>query len=164
MNSKKVLVVRYFSFVAAFSIMLTIFIMSSQNAEESSTTSRGFIRMIAPYLKKNFYLLSEEKQAAFVSSLQYIVRKGAHFSIYTFLGAFISCGFLTYKWMKPLSKTGISFIICVLYSLSDEIHQHFVPGRSCELFDVFIDSSGAILGCLTVFLIYKFIKRKACRV
>ncbi len=163
MSNKKTLYVRYFSFVAAFSIMLIIFIMSSQTAAESSGTSRGFIRMIAPYLKRNFHLLSVEKQEAFVSSLQYIVRKGAHFSIYTLLGAFMSSGLLTYKKPSPLIKILVAFISCVLYSTSDEIHQHFVPGRSCEFFDVIIDSSGAILGCAIVFLIYKLIKRKACR-
>ena len=36
-----------------------------------------------------------------------------------------------------------ALIICLLYSISDEIHQIFIVGRSCELFDIFIDTIGS---------------------
>ena len=36
--------------------------------------------------------------------------------------------------------------ICVLYAISDEVHQLFVPGRSGQFKDVFLDSGGAIVG------------------
>ncbi len=39
-------------------------------------------------------------------------------------------------------------IFCVLYACSDELHQYFVPGRSCKFFDVCVDSSGAFFGAL----------------
>ncbi|MDD5979931.1 MAG: VanZ family protein, partial [bacterium] len=29
----------------------------------------------------------------------------------------------------------LSIIICLLYAISDEFHQSFVPGRSCQLYD-----------------------------
>ena len=40
-----------------------------------------------------------------------------------------------------------------LVSLSDEVHQIFVPGRACRIFDVFVDSCGASFGILIFLLI-----------
>ncbi len=163
MNSKKKYFTRYISFAAAFGIMLMIFLMSAQDATQSNSTSGGFIRMIAPFLKGNYQQLSSTEQEAFVASLQFIVRKGAHFSVYTLLGVLLSIGMFTYERIRSAFKVIISFLICALYSLSDEIHQSFVPGRSCEFRDMLIDCSGALLGCLSVLAIYYLIKRRACR-
>ena len=44
----------------------------------------------------------------------------------------------------------ISFIICFLYASSDEFHQLFVPGRSGQVTDIFIDLIGVVLGLLLV--------------
>jgi VanZ family protein len=35
-----------------------------------------------------------------------------------------------------------------LYGLSDEVHQFFVPGRSCSAADLLVDSMGSFLGSL----------------
>jgi len=40
----------------------------------------------------------------------------------------------------------ISIIICIIYATSDEIHQLFVPGRSCQLLDILIDTIGSVIG------------------
>jgi VanZ family protein len=39
----------------------------------------------------------------------------------------------------------LGVIIAVGYGISDEIHQYFVPGRHCSLYDVFSDTAGALL-------------------
>ena len=39
-----------------------------------------------------------------------------------------------------------AIILCILYAISDEIHQHFIPGRSGDLLDVGIDTMGSCLG------------------
>ena len=44
-------------------------------------------------------------------------------------------------------------LIGVLYAVSDEIHQCFVPGRSGELRDVLIDSAGVICGVVILRLL-----------
>jgi hypothetical protein len=42
------------------------------------------------------------------------------------------------------SPTGrAAFLIAALFGLSDEVHQFFVPGRLCSLFDAFLDAAGA---------------------
>lgn len=40
-----------------------------------------------------------------------------------------------------------------LYALTDELHQRFVPGRSGELRDVFIDTSGAFTGLVLLSIV-----------
>ena len=37
-------------------------------------------------------------------------------------------------------------LICVLYAISDEVHQLFVPDRGGEVKDIIIDSVGATVG------------------
>tara|TARA_Y100000310_G_scaffold330494_1_gene402246 strand:+ start:290 stop:685 length:396 start_codon:yes stop_codon:yes gene_type:complete len=41
-----------------------------------------------------------------------------------------------------------AFLLAMGYGLSDEIHQFFVPGRSCALFDVFLDGVGVVFASL----------------
>lgn len=51
-------------------------------------------------------------------------------------------------------------IFCALYACSDEFHQYFVPGRSCKLFDVCVDSTGAFFGALFFWGIFHLWERK----
>ena len=44
----------------------------------------------------------------------------------------------------------------VLYGVSDEFHQTFVPGRDGGLPDFLADSVGALIGFLVYFFIMKF--------
>ena len=56
--------------------------------------------------------------------------------------------------IKPKKKIGISLAVGVLYAISDEVHQVFVPDRTPMIQDVFIDSFGTIFGiCITIFVI-----------
>ncbi len=72
-----------------------------------------------------------------------VLKKMGHFAIYMVL-----CFF----WIWALHSTGRSrkwvvrtaVLLTVLYAISDEIHQHFTPGRSPRVFDVFIDTLGAL--------------------
>ena len=126
----------------------TIFCFSNQPAEESSNTSGGFIKFILeinPFTKN----LEEAKKIELQEGLQHIVRKCAHFSIYTVLGIFIMAYTNTYN-IELNEKALISFVFGVLYAITDEVHQSFVPGRSCEFRDVCIDGSGVLLGTIMV--------------
>jgi VanZ family protein len=40
------------------------------------------------------------------------------------------------------------WLIGTAYAVTDEIHQYVVPGRSCEVRDVVIDSCGVLVGAL----------------
>jgi len=45
-----------------------------------------------------------------------------------------------------LRLTALTFALCVGYGVSDEWHQSFVPGRHPDVWDVFKDAVGALLG------------------
>ena len=77
----------------------------------------------------------------------------AHFTEYFILGL------LVYNMAHSYNKkTYMSIIICIIYAISDEIHQIFVPGRSCQISDMIIDVSGALLGIYFLFILINKIK------
>lgn len=120
--------------------MIIIFYFSSQNGVESQSTSDIFTKKIMSFLKISDTRIIEQTQEI----ISFIVRKSAHFLIY-FLGGFFIYGFMnTYKF--PKKKTiYYSILFGFIYSITDEIHQYFVPGRSMQIRDVFIDTFGVIL-------------------
>ena len=46
------------------------------------------------------------------------------------------------------SGAPVSWLIGTAYAMTDEFHQAFVPGRSCEFRDMVIDSCGVLTGVL----------------
>ena len=52
--------------------------------------------------------------------------------------------------------------IVLVYALSDEFHQLFVPGRSGEVRDVVIDTAAGVVGVCLAYLIHrKYVRIKA---
>ena len=137
-----------------------IFSMSSENAEKSSNTSGQTIRVVLSAVPE-FEKQPEEVKVNIIEELQFIVRKSAHFIRYMILGILASCLILHYKNINK--KYLLAFLICVIYAISDEIHQLFVPGRSGQVRDVLIDSAGSLLGIIIVMtfekLLIKFNKK-----
>lgn len=110
-----------------------IFKFSSQNSEKSSGVSRAVTAtIIKPIVEK----LNQKDLVIFEA----VIRKLAHFSLY------LSVGVLTMSLMvinikgKEKKQIFYSFVIGVLYAISDEIHQLFVPGRAAAVTDVLIDA------------------------
>lgn len=124
--------------------MTIIFIMSSFDSVESSNQSNFIVDIIANIFKiENIELLS------------FIIRKLAHYTEYLILG-FLVINMFTKNNINNLYL--ISIILCIIYATSDEIHQIFIPGRSCQLRDILIDSIGSITGIYLYKLYLKFNK------
>ena len=146
---------------------ITIFWYSNQVADASSNSSGRVVQ----FLVDNFHVtdgMSNEEAETFCSEvLQPIVRKTAHFTLYTLLGFFIMNCAITFK--GTTYQNGLSsWILGTIYAISDEIHQIFVEGRSCEFRDVCIDSLGILTGILLavfiVFIIRKITKKEKPKV
>ena len=127
MNGKKYI-------VSTLLIMAFIFFQSSLSADLSGAESGFIMRFLVG-------ILGFEP----TENVHFMIRKLAHFTEYTFLG--ISLALLFHK--SPL----IAWSIGAAYSVTDELHQSFVPGRSCEIRDMIIDSLGVLLGVLIICLI-----------
>ena len=120
--------------------MIFIFVMSSFDATSSSNQSNFIVDIITSIINiKDIGLLS------------LIIRKLAHFTEYFILGILV-INFIT-RYDK---KIIIAILLCIIYATSDEIHQIFVPGRSCQIIDIMIDSLGSIMGIY----LYKLITKK----
>lgn len=48
----------------------------------------------------------------------------------------------------------ISVVLTSAYAVTDELHQLFVEGRSCQVLDWAIDTAGAIIGTLGFLALY----------
>ncbi len=130
-------------FITLF-IMLFIFRRSALPADLSTLESSRLSAFIAGLLSMDYDLA------------EVLVRKTAHFTEYAVLGASLSVNvrdFLRWKGIRAVSAAAafaVPWLIGTLYAVSDEIHQHFVPGRSCELRDMVIDACGVAVGTLAV--------------
>lgn len=139
--------------------MAFIFSMSAKNATQSSNISGGLTYNVLNTLFANFRGLDRSIQDNIVEGLQFVVRKGAHFSAYAILGGLCFVEFSYFKGVNFKKQFTAAFFISVLYAASDEIHQYFVPGRACEFRDVMIDSCGALFG-IVVIVVFNIIKSK----
>jgi VanZ family protein len=70
-----------------------------------------------------------------------LVSSGAHAFVF---------GVLAVLWARALSGRHhtwhLAFAVTMLYAVSDELHQVFVPGRRPDLWDLLCDGLGALLG------------------
>lgn len=127
--------------------MIIIFMFSNQKANDSSKLSDGLILKTVRIIEKiNHKQYSDEE---ILETFVKPVRKIAHLTIYLVLGVLV---YLYIKELKIDNKFIVSLLICVIYALSDEIHQLFIIGRSGNIIDVLIDSLGSIIG---IFIIKK---------
>jgi len=151
--------------------MAAVFIFSAQPAEQSAKLSGGLVDLMVKNLVGNFSSLSLSEQAVITTDWSFIVRKAAHATIYTLLGFVTMLAVYKTAKQKPLkislskgSQTLIALGICFSYALSDEIHQLFVPGRSCELRDVIIDLAGTGLGIILAWVWLTYKKRRFIKI
>ena len=92
-----------------------------------------------------FYLSSIPSLNSGFGVWDFFLRKAAHVVEYAVL-----TGLLARAWRKTsaaLTVTGIlalSGLFALLYAISDEIHQAYVPGRGPSAVDVAVDACGII--------------------
>lgn len=134
--------------------MAIIFMLSHQPASVSSSLSNGITETIIKAIEKVMPGADFD-----IRDFHYIVRKNAHFIAYFVLGA-LTVNALRKSGIHGFRNLAFSFCVCVLYAISDEMHQLFIPGRSGEARDVLIDSAGACVGIGVFSLLTKFCSKK----
>jgi VanZ family protein len=107
------------------------------------------------WLAAIFYLSNQSlKIFAGFDVWTFIIRKIAHMFEYAVLALLI------FRILRQTEKKHIYwdiawvFIFTVLYAISDEYHQTFIPGRVGIYTDVLIDSVGALVSCWFILLDY----------
>ena len=130
-----------------------IFGFSAQDGEESGNLSKTVITKIADILN-----VEENSRENFIETGEKVIRKLAHFTIYTALGMSTIAFLLTFDLKKNIQI--ISTIIWgFLYASTDELHQMFSSGRHASFLDVLLDTSGVIFGTIIVILIVYIYKK-----
>ncbi len=128
-----------------------IFYFSSQNADDSTSQSRGIITSTNIINNENISPLEQEQK---LLTADVYLRKTAHACVFLVLSVLVCL--LIHEYIPDIRKILTnSFIVCFLYSCSDEIHQIFVPGRSCETRDILIDNIGVMMGLLIFYILWK---------
>lgn len=144
MNMEKVLKTVLHNTILAWFLVLAcmalIFSFSHQPGEKSAEISGEVTEIIIQTVEK-ITPKAEVDKDTFHGTL----RKSAHFFAYFLLGL------LMINALRASNKKGHrgllwALILCVLYAITDEVHQTFIPGRSGEISDVILDSVGSSVG------------------
>ncbi len=107
-------------------VILFIFSTSLFTAAATSRIIEPILRWILP-----------GASAATIGLMHMMIRKAAHFTNYGILFWLLVRGPM---YGRPYT----ALALCVCYAFLDEGHQIFVPGRTASLYDVALDSSGAL--------------------
>ncbi len=129
--------------LAALLWAILIFSLSSQDAMESTVTSQGFTRTILQFFGK-----STSPRA--ILRLNGLIRDCAHFSLFFVFGMLVHFTLKVFEIKRPFL---LSMLVCGVYSILDEVHQIFRPGRAFQYSDLVLDNLGALLGIALVFLV-----------
>ncbi|GEN46657.1 VanZ family protein [Alkalibacillus haloalkaliphilus] len=138
------------SWLAVLMWMGLIFYFSHQPGEQSSELSGSVVDLvlsIVPFIDAD------------TDWVHYLIRKAAHFFIYFVLGILVMNA-LRVSGVELKRSAWVTIVVCLLYAISDEVHQLYIPGRSGEVSDVVLDTVGAGFGVLLYVVIWRKIATK----
>jgi VanZ family protein len=83
-----------------------------------------------------------------------------HFSAYCILTIFLTFTVLLQNKYKFLKRHAfiLTWVMVAIYGALDELHQLYIPGRSCDILDWTADASAAFFGVLIVYFIVKGVR------
>lgn len=145
-------------FIPSILLMGLIFYFSAEDAVSSASSSENTVL----WFVRLFRITDPESLASnneLYSFLNFCIRKGAHFFLYTALGFCLSFGYTAFAALSATRQMLCAMLTGVIYAVCDEVHQYFVPGRACQLRDVCIDTVGVLIGAAFFHLIHRLWKR-----
>jgi VanZ family protein len=118
-------------------IWLTLIYIGSTDLLSAANTGGVLVRPV-------LWLFPHASEAT-VRTVQFLGRKTGHLTEYAILALLAARSFRT-SAHELLRKRWfwISLLLVVVYSLSDEFHQSFVPSRTGSIYDSMIDSAGGL--------------------
>ena len=132
--------------------MIVVFNFSNENGTKSSNTSRKVTEVVVKTITKR----DIQKDENLMESVEKVIRKLAHYSLYAIGGILIISYVNTETKAKDKNKKILySVIFGAGYAITDEIHQFFVSERSASAFDVGIDTLGIVTGIIIYLIVIK---------
>ncbi len=165
--SRKRLVLCVILGICILANMILIYSFSAEDKSASGNRSHGVTEVVVEIIVPEYPTMSPEEQTETIEKFHPPIRKIAHFCEFGLLGmlsaAFMSALGKGKKWLWWV----IPAVFCLLYAISDEVHQIFTQ-RGPAVKDVLIDFSGSMTGIavmhlLVLFVCYLLRKRKEKR-
>lgn len=137
-----------------------IFLFSAQTGEASGQLSDQLAFDLLRWDVDDPWSLSQVQYVLF-QLVTFLLRKAAHMGVFFVLTA------LLLRALRDLipsvkRRTAVAVGLCGVLAALDELHQYFVPGRSCQLQDVVIDLLGGVV-CVVGYLLLRYIRRRQQR-
>lgn len=153
MQDKKLMTARVIMTVLTATAIAAIFYNSSLDAETSTEQSSPLVMWINQFLCSfNCPFTITEK----------FIRKAAHFTEYSILGALLSVTF--YLYVRKKSRVLMTALPAgALVAVCDELIQLFPAGRSCQVSDMVLDFCGVLFSTLIVLLIISLSEKRKAR-
>ena len=127
---KNLILKRIFFLIMLLIAFYIIFNFSAQNGIESGNLSKKVTTFIVEMFSK-VKNMDVNLKLHYIEKLHPIIRKLAHFSIYTLVG-FSVMGFMCTFDIKNRFKLIVSILIGITYAITDEFHQSFIPRKICR--------------------------------
>jgi VanZ family protein len=105
---------------------------------------RGFLRWLPAILVMAVIFFASSLPSYEVPDfgfLDAVIKNGGHFAGYALLA--LAFSYALPRRLSRLERMLVAIALALMYALSDEFHQSFVPGRSPSWFDILIDGLGA---------------------
>lgn len=141
---------RFLIWIFPLVIAIMIFSFSAQPGDDSAQLSDRFVQFFL-HVRDQGGLFPHLSETEVVHLFSVLVRKSAHVTEYLLLCISLHVSFYV-TGVKDQIRILSAFLITFGYACTDEVHQLFVPGRAGLFTDVLIDSSGAFVLCIILFI------------
>ncbi len=132
----------YWGVVVAWMAAISLLSTEPFSADNTNRYLDPVLRFFFPHLSAPAFTLAHS-----------IIRKTAHFAEFFVLGVLTFWACRRGRWPRWRATWMLQALaLAVLYGLTDEIHQAFVPNRTFALADSSIDSLGAVVSQLFIYL------------
>jgi VanZ family protein len=133
-------------FLVTWLIWMGIIFYFSTKTWGGAETQSSLDQILTLYIPSVRELLSISE----LGHLNFAIRKLAHFTEYAILTLLGYWGWSKSLVYSPQQSLRIALTVSILFAISDEFHQLFVPGRTSLYTDVLIDCLGASLSALAI--------------
>ena len=107
------------------------------------------------YILPALHWLLPHASAETLDRLHFLIRKAAHFAEYFLFGFFLLCAIRGEHRGWRIRWAIVALAIAAGYSALDEFHQSFVPSRTASPWDSLLDTSGAAIAQVLVWLWFR---------
>ena len=134
--------------------LVIIFYNGTRQGEVSQRISNEIVKVISNVMDIPQAIIGIDSVK--FDTINYYVRKNAHFFEYLILGILICAVVRRFNLYKS-SELFLVLFLLLLFPVADEFIQKYIPDRTSNIFDIIVDFSGGVLGML----IYKIPSRKS---